>query len=122
MQFDDFGKFLEGNLGNLFASVQKAQQNLEKIQEELKNLHSEGSAGGGKVKVLANGKQQIVKITIDPEVVLPGADDIELLEDMIVAAVNQALEKTKQLAENQMSNAAGGLDLEKIQNMFRPGS
>ncbi|TET67595.1 MAG: YbaB/EbfC family nucleoid-associated protein, partial [Candidatus Zixiibacteriota bacterium] len=86
-------------LGNMMKQVQKMQAEMEKIQEELAEERVEGSAGGGVVKVVANGRQEILEIKISPEVVNP--EDVEMLEDLVLAAVNQAREKAAQLqAEN----------------------
>ena len=95
--------------GNIMKQMQKIQQEMEKIQEELANKTVEGTAGGGMVRVVANGKQEILEIKIDPEVVNP--DDVEMLEDLIVAAVNQAKEKAQQLQMEDMSKLTGGLKI-----------
>lgn len=102
--------------GNMFEQMQKAQQDMMKIQSELKNKTVEASVGGGKVVATANGCQQIVKIHIDPELM---GEETEFLEDMVVAAVNQALEKSKNLLQTEMSQLAGGLDLNNIMKMFQ---
>lgn len=107
-----------GNLGNMFEQVQKAQQDMNRIQSELKNKKVEASVGGGKVVATANGCQQIVKIHVDPELV-SSPEDINFLEDMIVAAVNQALEKSKELLQSEMSQLTGGLDINNIMKMFQ---
>jgi DNA-binding YbaB/EbfC family protein len=96
-------------IGNMMKQIQKMQQEMEKIQEELANKTVEGSAGGGMVKVTANGKQEILEIKIDPEVV--NKDDVEMLQDLIVAAVNQAREKAQELANEEMSRLTGGLKI-----------
>jgi DNA-binding YbaB/EbfC family protein len=94
-------------LGNLMKQAQKFQERLGQIQEELENVEVEGTSGGGMVTVVANGKQEIVQIKIDPEVVDP--NDVEMLEDLIVAAVNQAREKAQEVADEKMRKAAGGM-------------
>jgi DNA-binding YbaB/EbfC family protein len=96
-------------IGNMMKQIQKMQQEMEKIQEELANKTVEGTAGGGMVKVTANGKQEILEIKIDPEVV--NKDDVEMLQDLIVAAVNQAKEKAQELANEEMSRLTGGLKI-----------
>ena len=83
------------------------QENLEKAQEELEGMTVEASAGGGMVTVTANGKQHIISIKIDPEVV--NSEDPEMLEDLIVAAVNQAIEKSNEMASEHMTKYTGGL-------------
>ena len=82
---------------------------MAELQAELENVEVEGSAGGGMVKVTANGKNQITSITIDPEVVDP--EDVEMLQDLILAAVNQAAEKSQELQAQQMSELTGGLNI-----------
>ncbi len=96
-------------IGNMMKQIQKMQQEMEKIQEELANKTVEGSAGGGMVRVTANGKQEILEIKIDPEVV--NKDDVEMLQDLVVAAVNQAREKAQELANEEMSRLTGGLKI-----------
>ena len=85
------------------------QEQMAQTQEALGQKTVSASAGGGMVKVVANGNQEIESIKIDPEVVDP--EDVELLEDMVLAAVSEALEKAKALAEEQMGALTGGLDI-----------
>ncbi len=82
---------------------------MEEIQTKLEQMQVEGSAGGGMVKVVANGKQDIIEVKIDREVVNP--DDIEMLQDLIVAAVNQARQKAQELQAEQMAELTGGLNI-----------
>ena len=96
-------------LGDLMKQMQKMQTKMEEIQKELEEKQVEGTAGGGMVKVVANGKQEILSIKIEKEVVNP--DDIEMLEDLIVAAVNQAKEKAQQLQKEEMSKLTGGIKI-----------
>jgi DNA-binding YbaB/EbfC family protein len=95
--------------GNIMKQMEKMQAKMEEIQKELESKRVEGTAGGGMVKVVANGKQEILEIKIDPEVVNP--DDVEMLEDLIVAAVNQAKEKAQQLQMEDMAKLTGGLKI-----------
>jgi len=95
--------------GNLMKQMQKVQKKIEEIQKELEEKRVEGTSGGGMVTVVANGKQEILEIKIDPEVVNP--DDVEMLQDLIVAAVNQAREKAQQLQMEDMSRLTGGLKI-----------
>ncbi len=104
------------DLNNLFQNFQQTQENM---QRDLKTKTVEGSSGGGKVIVTANGCQQITKIVIDPEVVDPDPDEVALLEDMVVAAVNQALQKSHSLIQGEIGKLAGGLDLGSLTNMFK---
>lgn len=99
----------KGGLGDMMKQVQQMQQKMADMQEKLENATVEGSSGGGVVKVLANGKNQILKITIDPEVV--NKDDIDMLQDLVLAAVNQAHENAQALQAEQMSGITGGLNI-----------
>ncbi len=94
-------------LTDIMKQAQKMQQELARVQAELANITVEGSAGGGMVKVVANCQNQILEVNIEPEVVDP--DDKEMLEDLIVAAVNQALENAQKRAQEEMSKVTGGL-------------
>ena len=87
-------------LGNMMKQAQKLQKQMMEMQEEISKKTVEGSSGGGMVKVTANGHQDILEVKIDPEVVDP--EDIELLEDLIVAAIANAREKAKSLMEDEM--------------------
>ncbi|MFQ6618467.1 MAG: YbaB/EbfC family nucleoid-associated protein [Fidelibacterota bacterium] len=93
-------------MAQLLKQAKKFQEKLEKAQEELVNLRVESSAGGGMVTAAANGKQEILEIKIDPEVL---KEDIEMIEDLIVAAVNSVLAKASEAANEQLSKATGGL-------------
>jgi len=86
--------------GNMVKQAQKLQQQMMEIQEEIGRKTVEGSAGGGMVKVVVNGHQEVLEVKIDPEVVDPG--DVELLEDLIVAALANAREKARELVESEM--------------------
>jgi len=96
-------------LGNLQRLQQQMMQDLARIQEELKSATVEGSAGGGVVTATATGEQRLLSVTIDPSAVDPG--DVDMLQDLVVAAVNDALTASKQLAESKMSALTGGLKL-----------
>ncbi|UCD95361.1 MAG: YbaB/EbfC family nucleoid-associated protein [Candidatus Zixiibacteriota bacterium] len=99
----------KGSLGNMMKQFQKMQAKLEEIQAELEQTQVEGTAGGGMVRVIANGKQDILEVQIDPEVVDP--EDVEMLQDLIVAAVNQARQKAQELQAERMSSLTGGLNI-----------
>ena len=94
-------------LQNLMKQAQQLQKKLEKVQEELGDMEVEATAGGGMVKVVANGKQEVLNIEIDREVINP--EDKEMLEDLVLAAVNEALRKSKDLASEEMSKVTGGM-------------
>ena len=87
-------------MGNLQRMAQQMQQEMERIQAELAEAEVEGSAGGGVVRAVVTGKQSIVSITIDPSAV--DADDVEMLQDLVTAAVNEALDASRRLAEQKM--------------------
>lgn len=98
-----------GNMNNMIRQAQKMQQDMLKAQEELESKTYEAGAGGGVVSATVSGKKELVSITIDPEAVDP--DDVEMLQDLIVAAVNEALRKAGDDAASQMSKLTGGLNL-----------
>ena len=97
------------NMGNLLKKAQQLQERMAKLQEELGEKTIETSSGGGMVTIVANGKQEIISIKIDPEVV--DADDIEMLEDLILAAINDALYQTKQMVSEEMAKLTGGVSI-----------
>jgi DNA-binding YbaB/EbfC family protein len=99
----------KGGLGNMMKQVQQMQAKMEQMQAELEKMEVEATAGGGMVKVIANGKHDVLSITIDPEVV--DKNDVEMLQDLIVAAVNQAHQKVQELQAEQMSDITGGLKI-----------
>jgi DNA-binding YbaB/EbfC family protein len=93
----------------MMKQVQQMQTKMQQMQDELAKLEVEGTAGGGMVKVVSNGKNEIVSITIDPEVV--DKDDVEMLQDLIAAAVNHARQKVQEVQQEQMSSITGGLNI-----------
>lgn len=95
------------SMSELLKQAQKMQEKMQQVQEQLGALTAEGSAGGGMVTAVANGRQELLEIHIDKEVVDP--EDVEMLEDLVVAAVNQALQNAQELASEEMSKAAGGM-------------
>ncbi len=96
-------------MGNLQRMAQQMQQEMLRIQGELETLTVDGSAGGGVVKAVVTGKQELVSVTIDPAAVDPA--DVDMLQDLIVAAINDALRSSRQLAEEKMAAVTGGLRL-----------
>ena len=92
--------------GDIMKQAQKLQKQMLEIQKEIGKKTVEGSSGGGMVKVTANGRQEILEVKIDPEVVDP--EDIELLEDLVLAAVNNAMEKAKGMMEEEMGKLLPG--------------
>ncbi len=106
------------NMMGMMKQLQKVQEKMAQVQEGLELKTVTGEAGGGMVKVTANGKQHIIKIVIDKEVVNPS--DIEMLEDLVVAATNKALEEAAKMAQEEISKATSGL-LPNIPGLGIPG-
>ncbi|MCI8916344.1 MAG: YbaB/EbfC family nucleoid-associated protein [Oscillospiraceae bacterium] len=98
-----------GNMNNMIRQAQKMQQDMLKAQEELEAKTYEAAAGGGMVTAVVTGKKELTSVAIDPEAVDP--EDVEMLQDLIVAAVNEALRKANDDAASQMSKLTGGLNL-----------
>jgi len=96
-------------MGNLQRMAQQMQQEMLRIQAELETTTVDGTAGGGVVAATVTGKQELVSVTIDPSVV--DADDVDMLQDLVVAAVNDALRASREIAEQKMSAVTGGLRL-----------
>jgi len=96
-------------MDKLFKQAQKMQTQMVQIQERLAEEKVEGAAGGGMVRVVANGQGDILSVTISPEVIDP--QDPEMLEDLVLAAVNEALRLSKELANQRMGQLAGGMGL-----------
>lgn len=96
-------------MGNMMKQAQKLQSQMLKLQEDLAEKTVESSSGGGMVTVVANGRQQIVSIKIEDEVVDP--DDVEMLQDLVLAAVNDALAKAQEMVSSEMGKLTGGLNI-----------
>ncbi len=96
-------------MGNMMKQAQKLQAKMLRMQEELADKTVEATAGGGMIKAVANGRQQILSIQIEKEVVDP--DDVEMLQDLILAAVNDALAKSQEMVSGEMSKLTGGLQI-----------
>ncbi|MCK8824512.1 YbaB/EbfC family nucleoid-associated protein [Fuchsiella alkaliacetigena] len=97
------------DMGKMMKQVQKMQSQMKKAQEDLADEEVEATAGGGVVKVVANGKQEIVDISIDPDAVDP--EDVEMLEDLILAATNEAMRKVQDMASEKMGDLTGGMNI-----------
>ncbi len=95
--------------GGMMKQAQELQRKMAHVQEDLRTRVVEGSAGGGMVTAQVNGRQELVALKIDPEVV--DANDVRMLEDLILAAVSQAMRKANELAEKEMAKVTGGLGL-----------
>lgn len=98
-----------GNMQQLARQAQKLQQQMSKMQEELDEREFEASSGGGMVTVKVNGKRDVLSMKIKPEAVDP--DDVEMLEDLVLAAVNEALREASETVESEMSKLTGGLNM-----------
>jgi len=97
------------NIGNILKQAQKMQEKMAEIQNEAAAKTIQASSGGGMVTATVNGKQEVVSITIDPAVV--STDDIEMLQDLIVAAVNEGLKRSQQMLSEEMGKVTGGLNI-----------
>ncbi|MDI9521152.1 MAG: YbaB/EbfC family nucleoid-associated protein [Bacillota bacterium] len=106
-KFGGMGGMGGGNMQQLMRQAQKMQEQLAKTQEELDVKEYEASSGGGMVSCTVNGKRELVKLTIKPEAVDP--DDVEMLEDLITAAVNEALRLGEETREKAMASITGGM-------------
>ena len=101
------------NMQGMMKKVQKMQQEMLKLQEDLKNRTVEATAGGGAVTVVVTGRKTVEKITIAPSAVDP--DDVEMLEDLVTTAVNEAMRKVEEMTEREMGKLTGGM---KLPGMF----
>ena len=100
---------MKPNMQNMMKQAQKMQADMARVQEELKHERVEASVGGGAVKVVMTGELKVESVMIDPAAV--DADDISMLEDMVAAAVNEAVRQTQDLTARKMSAVTGGLGL-----------
>ncbi|MBW2569424.1 MAG: YbaB/EbfC family nucleoid-associated protein [Deltaproteobacteria bacterium] len=96
-------------MGNMMKQAQKLQSKMLRLQEELAGKTVEATSGGGMIKVVANGKQQILSIQIEKEVVDP--EDVEMLQDLMLAAVNDALGKAQDMVSGEMGKLTGGMNI-----------
>ena len=104
---------MKGGMGNLFKQAQQMQQKMARLQEELGQRTVEASVGGGMVSVTVNGKNEVLSLKIEPQAVDP--DDVEMLEDLVLAGVNEALRKSQEMISDEMSKLTGGM---KIPGLF----
>ena len=98
-----------GGIGNIMKQAQQMQRRMAELQEELENKKVEASAGGGMVTAVVSGKQQLLDLKIEPAVVDP--EDVEMLQDLITAAVNEAIKQSQQMAQEEMAKVTGGLNI-----------
>lgn len=98
-----------GNLNQLMKMAQKMQQDVARVQEEMGEKTVEVSSGGGAVKVVVNGRKEVVSLTIDPQILVP--EEAEILEEMIIAAVNQGVRQAEEMMAQAIGKLTGGLKL-----------
>ena len=98
-----------GNMNNMMKQMQKMQKKMEEIQAQVDATELEATAGGGAIKVVVNGKKEVLDIEIDPSVVDP--EDVEMLQDLVLAAVNEGLRKAEDFAANEMKKVTGGMNI-----------
>ena len=105
------GKYpgMGGNMNNMMKQMQKMQKQMEEMQAQLEEKEIEASAGGGAVTALVNGKKELLNITIDESVVDP--EDVEMLQDLILAAVNEAMREAENMVNKEMQKVTGGLNI-----------
>jgi len=103
-------------LGGLMEAAQQMQREIQRVQEELGEKRVEAASGGGMVTVVANGRMEIAQIRVDPSVVDP--KDVAMLEDLVTAAVNQALTKAKELAQQELAKVTGGMSVPGMPSLF----
>ena len=103
----NYGGGMPSNMNNLIKQAQKMQREMEEAQKSLEDEQTSASAGGGAVEAVVSGKRELISVKIDPEAVDP--DDVEMLEDLIMAAVNEALRKMDELSQERMAKVTGGI-------------
>lgn len=109
-----------GGLGDLMKNAGKIRESVEKAGEALDKLVVDGAAGGGAVTARVNGKMKVMAIRIDPKLISDG--DAEMLEELVAAAVNQALAKAQEAVGQQLSSMTGGMSIPGLSGLFGPGS
>lgn len=107
---------MKGGLGNIVRQAQKMQAQMQQIQEEMANKTVEASSGGGMVKAVVNGRQELLSVKIEPEVVNPS--DVEMLQDLIVAAVNEGIKRSQAMMSEEMGKVTGGLGVPGLSGLF----
>lgn len=107
---------MKGGLGNIVRQAQKMQAQMQKVQEELAGKTVEASSGGGMVKAVVNGKQELLSVKIEPEVINPS--DAEMLQDLIVAAVNEAIKRSQAMMSEEMGKLTSGLGVPGLGGLF----
>jgi len=102
-------KMAKGGIGNIMKQAQQMQRRMAELQEELENKQVEASSGGGMVTAVVSGKQQLLDLRIDPTAVDP--EDVEMLQDLVTAAVNEAIKQSQQMAQEEMGKLTGGMNI-----------
>jgi DNA-binding YbaB/EbfC family protein len=100
---------MKGNIGNIMKQAQQLQANMQRAQAEIANMEVTGESGGGMAKVTMTGKHEVRRVALDPSIV--SADDKEMLEDLIAAAINDAVQKIDRTTQEKMSSLMGGMNL-----------
>jgi DNA-binding YbaB/EbfC family protein len=100
---------MKGNMGNLMKQAQQMQANMQRAQAEIAAMEVTGEAGGGMAKVVMTGKHEVRRVTLDPSLI--GGDDKDMLEDLIAAAINDAVQKVERMSQEKMSKLMGGMNL-----------
>lgn len=108
-----------GNLGDLMKNAGKIREAVEQASESLGQLQVEGAAGGGAVTAKVNGRMELLRVRIEPKLLQEG--DVELLEDLVTAAVNQAMSKAREEAAGSLQSMAGGMNIPGLGGLFGPG-
>ena len=108
---------MKGGLGNIMKQAQAMQENMKKAQEELAKVEVTGESGGGMVKLVMTCRHYVKKVTIDPEL-MGDVDDKDILEDLIAAAMNDAVRKVEKTSQDKMSGLTGGLDIPGMKMPF----
>jgi hypothetical protein len=96
-------------MGNIMKQAQMMQKRMAELQQELEERRIEATAGGGMVKAVVSGKQQLISVTIDPKAVDP--EEVEMLQDLVTAAVSEALKQSQQIAQEEMAKITGGMNI-----------
>jgi DNA-binding YbaB/EbfC family protein len=100
---------MKGNMGNLMKQAQQLQATMQRAQAEIANLEVTGEAGGGMAKITMTGKHEVRRVVLDPSLI--SSDDKEMLEDLIAAAINDAVQKVDRMTQEKMSGLMGGMNL-----------
>lgn len=103
------GPMIPGNMNNMMKQIQKMQKEMQETQSQIETQEFEATAGGGAIKAVVNGKKELINIELKPEIVDP--DDIEMLQDLIIAAVNEALKTADDTMSNNMNKFTAGMNM-----------